>query len=84
MFEQFTASDQFRAAVAAAGLPWPRIEPVGEVHTTRVARTGPGDCVESGCEVAALDAIGQAELVRRGEVDRRSSWSSGPSSGSSS
>ena len=29
VFDQFTASDQFRTAITAAGLPWPRIEPGG-------------------------------------------------------
>ena len=40
-FEHFTASDEFRGALAAAGLPWPRIEPVGEVATTRIAQPLP-------------------------------------------
>ncbi|MFC4949100.1 hypothetical protein [Pseudonocardia sp. GCM10023141] len=30
--ESFSASPQFRGALAAAGLPTPRIEPLGEVH----------------------------------------------------
>ena len=41
------------------------------MRSTRLACANrwPGDRVESRpCEVAALDAIGQAELVRRGEV----------------
>lgn len=31
-FEAFSVSPQFRAALAAAGLPQPRVEPIGEVH----------------------------------------------------
>ncbi|MGI5125903.1 hypothetical protein ACQEVB_03710 [Pseudonocardia sp. CA-107938] len=31
-FEGFSVSADFRSAVAAAGLPQPRIEPLGEVH----------------------------------------------------
>ncbi len=31
-FATFSTGPQFRGAVAAAGLPTPRIEPVGEVH----------------------------------------------------
>ena len=36
----------------------------------------------SAAEVGALDATGQAELVRRGEVDGEPSSSKGPSNGS--
>ena len=32
-FEQFSRSQEFRAALSAVGLPEPRIEGVGEVHT---------------------------------------------------
>jgi len=35
-FEHFSGSAQFAAAVAAAGLPQPRVDAVGEVHTVRV------------------------------------------------
>jgi len=35
-FDAFTSGEGFRAAVASAGLPFPRIEPLGEVRTTRV------------------------------------------------
>jgi hypothetical protein len=35
-FDQFSHSDEFRAAVAASGLPIPRVEPLGEVHTARI------------------------------------------------
>lgn len=31
-FEEFSQGGEFRAALAAAGLPAPRIEPLGEVH----------------------------------------------------
>ena len=31
-FEAFTTSSEFRAALAAAGLPEPRIEAIGDVH----------------------------------------------------
>jgi len=34
-FEGFTNSSEFRTAVAEAGLPLPRIEPIGEVHAAR-------------------------------------------------
>jgi len=33
VFEEFSESAGFRAAVAAAGLPALRVEPVGEVHS---------------------------------------------------
>ena len=32
VFEEFHRSAEFRSAVAAVGLPLPRIEPIGEVH----------------------------------------------------
>jgi hypothetical protein len=38
-FDGFTSGEDFRAALAAAGLPFPRIEPLGEVHDVRFART---------------------------------------------
>ncbi len=41
VFDDFIGSDQFRGALAAAGLPWPRIEPLGEVLTTRIAQPIP-------------------------------------------
>lgn len=37
VFESFSTSPEFRAAVAAAGLPAPRIEPFGDVHTLALA-----------------------------------------------
>jgi hypothetical protein len=36
VFEQFHRSADFQAALAGAGLPAPRVEPLGEVHTVRV------------------------------------------------
>jgi hypothetical protein len=39
-FEGFSAGDDFRSAVAAAGLPQPRIEPLGEVHYAVAGKTG--------------------------------------------
>jgi hypothetical protein len=36
IYEEFTGSDMFRAAIAAAGLPAPRIEAVGDVHIARL------------------------------------------------
>jgi len=33
-FKHFIASEELRDALAGVGLPWPRIEAVGEVHTT--------------------------------------------------
>ena len=32
VFEGFSSGDAFRAAIAMAGLPAPRIEPLGDVH----------------------------------------------------
>jgi hypothetical protein len=31
-FEVFSSSDEFAAALAAAGLPTPRVTPIGDVH----------------------------------------------------
>lgn len=36
-FEQFSTSAEFRSAVANAGLPNPRIEPLGEIHIAQAA-----------------------------------------------
>jgi hypothetical protein len=36
VFVGFSTSAEFRAAVGAAGLPEPRVEPIGEVHAARV------------------------------------------------
>jgi hypothetical protein len=36
--EEFSTSPGFRAAVAAAGLPRPRVEPIGDVHTVHVSQ----------------------------------------------
>jgi len=36
VFEEFSRSPEFAAAVAAAGLPQPRIEPLGEIHAAHV------------------------------------------------
>lgn len=41
VFEEFHRSDSFRAGLAGAGLPTPRIEPLGEVHATRIDRALP-------------------------------------------
>jgi hypothetical protein len=38
VFEEFHRSAGFRSAVAAAGLPLPRIEPLGEVHRAVTGR----------------------------------------------
>ena len=35
-FEGFTGGSEFRTAVAEAGLPLPRIEPIGDVHAARM------------------------------------------------
>ncbi|HYW88463.1 MAG TPA: hypothetical protein VFB50_11870 [Chloroflexota bacterium] len=40
-FEHFIASEELRGALAGVGLPRPRIEAVGEVHTTRIAQPLP-------------------------------------------
>jgi hypothetical protein len=37
-FEHFIASEELRGALVGVGLPWPRIEAVGEVRTTRIAQ----------------------------------------------
>lgn len=39
VFESFSTSAEFQAAVQAAGLPLPRVSPVGEVRST-VVREG--------------------------------------------
>ena len=36
VYEEFTTSDMFREAVAAAGLPWPRIEGLGDVQVAHL------------------------------------------------
>jgi hypothetical protein len=41
VFADFSASEQFAGAVRAAGLPAPRVEPLGEVHAARM-REGVG------------------------------------------
>ncbi|GAA4848802.1 hypothetical protein ACFQ34_17840 [Pseudonocardia benzenivorans] len=38
-FERFAVSPEFRSAVAAAGLPQPRIQPLGEVHYAVAGKT---------------------------------------------
>jgi hypothetical protein len=37
-YEQFTGSDMFRDAVAAAGLPAPRIEGLGDVRVAHLSK----------------------------------------------
>ena len=64
VYEEFTTSDMFRDAVAAAGLPAPHIEGLGDVQVAHL-RTG-GPAVTDG--LALLDATAQADLVRPGEV----------------
>lgn len=39
VFDGFSVGPEFGAAVAAAGLPAPRIEPLGEVHDAVVAKS---------------------------------------------
>ena len=41
-FGGVSQSAEFLAAIAAAGLPAPRVEPLGEVHATIVAETNGG------------------------------------------
>ncbi len=36
LFDSFSRAAEFAAAVAAAGLPAPRVVPVGEVHTALI------------------------------------------------
>ena len=36
VFDEFSQSAEFRAALAGAGLPQPRLEPIGEVHGVRM------------------------------------------------
>jgi hypothetical protein len=38
-FDGFTSGEEFRAALSRAGLPFPRIEPVGEIHDARFSPT---------------------------------------------
>jgi hypothetical protein len=37
----FVGNEQFHATLEAAGLPLPRVEPLGEVHTARVGQVVP-------------------------------------------
>ena len=39
VFAEFSASPEFGAAVRAAGLPSPRVEALGDVHTARLRQT---------------------------------------------
>ena len=64
MFAEFSSSRGFRDAISRAGLPAPTIRELGDVHTLRARATE----TVSTIELAALDALGQAELVRRGDV----------------
>jgi hypothetical protein len=41
VFERFNQSGEFRGALVAAGLPAPRIEPLGEVHQATVGAAVP-------------------------------------------
>jgi hypothetical protein len=36
VFEEFQQSDGFRRSFKAAGLPAPRIEPLGDIHATHI------------------------------------------------
>ena len=38
VYEEFTKSDMFRGAVAAAGLPAPRIEGLGDVQVAHLSQ----------------------------------------------
>jgi hypothetical protein len=38
-FEAFSGGDALRAALVAAGLPQPRVEPIGDVHHAVVGET---------------------------------------------
>ena len=40
VFDEFSTSDGFAAAVEAAGLPEPTVEPLGEVHHTVLPTAG--------------------------------------------
>ena len=40
VFDEFSTSDGFAAAVEAAGLPGPTVEPLGEVHHTVLPPAG--------------------------------------------
>jgi hypothetical protein len=39
IFESFSTGPEFRGALAAAGLPAPRVEPLGEVHDAVAGRS---------------------------------------------
>jgi hypothetical protein len=39
VFEAFSGGEALRAALAAAGLPQPRVEPIGDVHHAVVGET---------------------------------------------
>lgn len=41
VFEEFHRSDGFRTWLASAGLPAPRIEPLGEVHAAQIGEALP-------------------------------------------
>jgi hypothetical protein len=38
IFTEFTAGDAFRGAVAGAGLPAPRVEPLGDIHVAHLLK----------------------------------------------
>ena len=38
-FEAFTGGSEFRTALSAAGLPEPRIDPLGEVYAAHIRQT---------------------------------------------
>jgi hypothetical protein len=38
IFTEFTGGDAFRGAVAGAGLPTPRVEPLGDVHVAHLLK----------------------------------------------
>lgn len=38
IFAEFTSGDAFRGAVAEAGLPGPRVEPLGDVQVARLLK----------------------------------------------
>ena len=38
IFTEFTSGDAFRGAVAGAGLPTPRVEPLGHVHVAHLLK----------------------------------------------
>jgi hypothetical protein len=39
VFEAFSGGETFRIALAAAGLPQPRVEPIGDLHHADVGET---------------------------------------------